>query len=123
MKKPKSIFFLVYLLFHITLLVVSIYVNYRSEDFEFLLYLRGKMSLMVYVSALGLVLFFINLIFSGLDARTSSKEKAALEQEVNALKAKMFDLQEATSSKRHESTTMPTEADNKSTSEADSDDN
>jgi uncharacterized protein (UPF0333 family) len=123
MKKPKSIFFLVYLLFHITLLVVSIYVNYRSEDFEFLLYLRGKMSLMVYVSALGLVLFFINLIFSGLDARTSSKEKAALEQEVNALKAKMFDLQEATSSKRHESTTMPTEVGNKSTSEADSDDN
>ncbi|MEQ8478139.1 hypothetical protein [Fulvivirga sp.] len=123
MKKPKSIFFLVYLLFHITLLVVSIYVNYRSEDFEFLLYLRGKMSLMVYVSALGLVLFFINLIFSGLDARTSSKEKAALEQEVNALKAKMFDLQEATSSKRHESTTIPTEAGNKSTSEADSDDN
>ncbi|WP_185153355.1 hypothetical protein, partial [Fulvivirga lutimaris] len=107
----------------IALLVVSIYVNYRSEDFEFLLYLRGKMSMMVYVSALGLVLFFINLIFSGLDARTNSKEKAALEQEVNALKAKMFDLQEATSSKRHESTAVPTEADNKSTSEADSDDN
>lgn len=122
MKKPKSIFFLVYLLFHIALLVVSIYVNYRSEDFEFLLWLRGKMSMMVYVSALGLVLFFINLIFSGIDARTANKEKAALEQEVNALKAKMFDLQEATSAKRHESV-VPTEADNKSTSEADSDEN
>lgn len=122
MKKPKSIFFLIYLLFHITLLVVSIYVNYRSEDFEFLLYLRGKMSLMVYVSAIGLVLFFINLIFSGLDARTSSKEKAALEQEVNALKAKMFDLQEATSSKRHESS-APAKVEKESTPEADSDDN
>lgn len=122
MKKPKSIFFLVYLLFHIALLVVSIYVNYRSEDFEFLLYLRGKMSLMVYVSALGLVLFFINLVFSGLDARTSAKEKAALEQEVNALKAKMFDLQEATSSKRHESS-APVEAEKDSASGDDSDQN
>ena len=122
MKKPKSIFFLVYLLFHITLLVVSIYVNYRSEDFEFLLYLRGKMSLMVYVSALGLVLFFINLIFSGIDARTANKEKVALEQEVNALKAKMFDLQEATSSKRHESSASA-EAEKDNASEADSDQN
>ena len=122
MKKPKSIFFLFYLLFHIALLVVSIYVNYRSEDFEFLLYLRGKMSMMVYVSALGLILFFINLVFSGLDGRTSAKEKAALEQEVNALKAKMFDLQEATSVKRHESK-VPAEADKKSTAEDESDDN
>ena len=122
MKKPKSFFFLVYLLFHIVLLVVSIYVNYRSEDFEFLLYLRGQMSMMVYISALGLLLFFVNLVFSGIDTRTSSREKAALEQEVNALKAKMFDLQEATSSKRHESK-VPTEADNKSTSEGESNEN
>ncbi len=78
--------------------------------------------MMVYVSALGLLLFFINLIFSGIDSRTSSKEKAALEQEVNALKAKMFDLQEATSSKRHESKAS-TEADNKSASEDESDEN
>jgi hypothetical protein len=103
MKKPKSILFLVYLLFHVLLLVISIYVNFRSEDFEFLLWLRSKMGLMVYGSALGLVLFFINLIFSGLEARNHAKDKEVLEQEVNALKAKMFDLQEATSAVRHES--------------------
>jgi len=78
--------------------------------------------MMVYISALGLLLFFVNLVFSGIDTRTSSREKAALEQEVNALKAKMFDLQEATSSKRHESK-VPTEADNKSTSEGESNEN
>ncbi len=96
MKKPKSIFFLIYLIFHLILLVVSIYVNYRSEDFEFLLWLRGKMSLMVYVSALGLILYFINLLFFGTEAKAAQKEKSNLEQEINALKAKMFDLQEAT---------------------------
>lgn len=81
------------------LLVVSIYVNYRSEDFEFLLWLRGKMALMVYISIAGIILYFINLLLTGLDGRTHAKEKEALEQEVNALKAKMFDLQEATGSK------------------------
>ncbi len=95
MKKPKSIFFIVYFLFHIALLVVSIYVNYRSEDFEFLLWLRGKMSMMVYVSAIGLILFFINVLVAGLDKRSSEKEITALQSEVNSLKAKMFDLQEA----------------------------
>jgi hypothetical protein len=105
MKKPKSIFFLVYLLFHICLLVVSIYVNYRSEDFEFLLWLRGKMGLMVYVSVIGLILYFINVILSGMEARSNTKEKEALQQEVNGLKAKMFDLQEASSAVRHQSTT------------------
>ena len=96
MKKPKSIFFLVYFLFHVILLVVSVYVNYRSEDFEFLLWLREKMSLMVWVSAAGLLLFFINMIFSGMDTRSAKSEKDALNQEINALKAKMFDLQDAT---------------------------
>lgn len=99
MKKPKSIFLLIYFVFHILLLVVSIYVNYRSEDFEFLLWLRGKMSMMVYISVIGVILYFINLLFAGMDGRSHAKEKEALEQEINALKAKMFDLQEATGSK------------------------
>lgn len=96
MKNPKSIFFLVYFLFHAALLIVSIYVNYNSEDFEFLLYLRGKMSLMVWVSGLGLVFFAINMLLVGIEKKSTNKEKSGLEQEVNALKAKMFDLQEAT---------------------------
>jgi hypothetical protein len=115
MKKPKSIFFLVYLLFHVFLLVISIYVNFRSEDFEFLLYLRSKMDLMVYGSALGLILFFINLVFSGLETRNHAKDKEILEKEVNALKAKMFDLQEATSVARHESKAVAETADDDDT--------
>lgn len=99
MKKPKSIFYLVYFLFHISLLVVAIYVNYRSEDFEFLLKLRSNMSLMTYVSVAGLILFAINMILISMEVRNNKQTKAKLENEVNSMKAKMFDLQEVASKK------------------------
>lgn len=101
MKKPKSIFYFIYFLFHIALLGVSIYVNYRSEDFEFLLWLRERMSLMVYVSIAGLILFIINIIMITMSFRSFNKETERMLKEVNGMKAKMFDLQEAS----HSSTT------------------
>ena len=95
MKKPKSIFYIVYFLFHFFLLLISIYVNYRSEDFEFLLWLRERMDWMIYASVLGLVLFAINMLMMNVAGRGSKKEIARLEHEANSYKAKMFDLQEA----------------------------
>ena len=95
MKKPKSIFYLVYFLFHFFLLLVSIYVNYRSEDFEFLLWLRERMDWMIYATILGLILFAINMVMINMANRGSKKEIERLEHEANSYKAKMFDLQEA----------------------------
>ena len=95
MKKPKSIFYLLYFLFHFFLLLVSIYVNYRSEDFEFLLWLRERMDWMIYASVLGLILFGVNMIMLNMAGRGSRKEIERLEHEANSYKAKMFDLQEA----------------------------
>ncbi|MEM7110121.1 MAG: hypothetical protein AAF519_17975 [Bacteroidota bacterium] len=95
MKKPKSIFFLAYFLFHFVLLLVSIYVNYRSEDFEFLLWLRERMNWMIYASVFGLILFAINIILFNMASSGSKKEIERLEHEANSYKAKMFDLQEA----------------------------
>ncbi len=57
---------------------------------------------MVYVSVAGLVLYFINVILAGMENRNNVKEKEALQQEINGLKAKMFDLQEASSAVRHQ---------------------
>lgn len=95
MKKPRSIFYLIYFIFHIGLLLASIYVNYKSEDFEFLLKLRERMDIMIYVSVAGLILFFIDVIMVNMEARNHKKDKEHLEHEVNSLKAKMFDLQQA----------------------------
>lgn len=94
MKKPKTIFYFIYFLFHVGLLLVSIYVNYKSEDFEFLLKLRERMDVMIYVAAVGLLLFFIDLVLVTLEVRNHLKEKEKLEHEINSLKAKMFDLQD-----------------------------
>lgn len=99
MKKPKTIFYLVYFLFHVLLLAVSIYVNYKSEDFEFLLKLRANMSLMTYVSVAGLILFGINMVLVYMEARNFRQTKKKLEEEVNSTKAKMYDLREASDSK------------------------
>lgn len=109
MKKPKSIFYFIYFLFHITFLGVAIYVNYRSEDFEFLLWLREKMSLMIYVSILGLILFGINMLLVAMEGRSKKKELGTMEKEVNSMKAKMFDLQEATHSAPVDNTDSITE--------------
>lgn len=98
MRKPRSIFYIIYFLFHIGLLLVSIYVNYKSEDFEFLLKLRVRMDLMIYVAIAGLLLFFIDIMLITMEVRNHKKEREKLEHEVNSLKAKMFDLQEATKS-------------------------
>lgn len=96
MKRAKSIFYFIYFLFHIGLLLASIYVNYKSEDFEFLLKLREKMEVMIYVSIVGLLLFGVDVILVTMAMRNHRKEKEKLEHEVNSLKAKMFDLQDAT---------------------------
>ncbi|UII33112.1 hypothetical protein LVD17_04630 [Fulvivirga ulvae] len=98
MRKPRSIFYIIYFLFHIGLLLVSIYVNYKSEDFEFLLKLRERMDLMIYVAIAGLILFFIDIVLISMEVRNHKKEREKLEHEINSLKAKMFDLQEATKS-------------------------
>ena len=99
MRRPKFIFYLTYLIFHVGLLIVSIYVNYKSEDFEFLIRLREKIDLLIYVAIAGLILFMTDIIWVNISERNSSKEKEKLNNEINSLKAKMFDLQEASSQK------------------------
>ena len=96
MKKPKSIFYFIYFLFHFGLLITAIYTNYRSEDFEFLLWLRDRMDWMIYAAVFGLILFIINIVMVTMANRHTKKEIERLEREANSFKAKMFDLQEAT---------------------------
>ncbi len=47
-----------------------------------------------YGTLLGLILVIIDVIWSWIINRDSTKEKAALTHELNTLKAKLFDLQE-----------------------------
>lgn len=60
------------------------------------------MSLMTYVSVAGLILFAINMILITMEVRNNKQSKEKLENEVNSMKAKMFDLQEAAGKKNVE---------------------
>lgn len=47
---------------------------------------------MIYLSAAGILLYFVGIVFSFFEQRSHEHEKDNLRQEINALKAKMFDL-------------------------------
>lgn len=94
MKKGKTIFLVVYLVFHLVLLIGAIVVNLRSEDFEFLFSVRDNMAGTVWFAVLGLLLFIINVIIISMSTRNHEKQEEKLRQEINSLKAKVYDLQD-----------------------------
>ncbi|MGK7392527.1 MAG: hypothetical protein ACNS60_19385 [Candidatus Cyclobacteriaceae bacterium M2_1C_046] len=98
MKRGKTIFLIIYLVFHLLLLVSAIVVNLRSEDFEFLFSVRDQMGTMVWFAIIGLVLFIINVIIMSVSNNHHKKKEEELRQEINSLKAKIYDLQDAKSS-------------------------
>lgn len=95
MKKGKTIFLIIYLLFHLILLVSAIVVNLRSEDFEFLFSVRDNMSMTVWFAIIGMILFVINVVMITSSTSHHTKKEEGLRQEINSLKAKMYDLQDA----------------------------
>lgn len=98
MKKGKTIFLIIYLVFHLVLLIASIVVNLRSEDFQFLFSIRENIGIIVWFSAVGMILFIVNTVLITASTRNNDKREERLRREVNTLKAKIYDLQDASSS-------------------------
>ena len=94
MKNGKTIFLIIYLVFHLVLLGGAIVVNLRSEDFEFLFSVRDNMSVTVWLGIIGLILFIFNVIMISVATRNHHKKEEKLRQEINSLKAKVYDLQD-----------------------------
>lgn len=95
MKKGKTLFLIIYLVFHLILLVASIVVNIRADDFEFLFSVRDNMAATVWFGVVGLLLFIANVIIISVSNRNHEKQEESLRQEINSLKAKIYDLQDA----------------------------
>lgn len=113
MKRGKTIFLIIYLIFHLILLVGAIVVNVRSEDFEFLFSVRDNMAMTVWYAIIGLVLFIINVITITASTRHYSKKEENLKQEINSLKAKIYDLQDAKGTSKPVTPITPEKTDNK----------
>jgi hypothetical protein len=95
MKQNRLIFYAFFGAFHLFLVIFTIYVESNKGDFAFLADMLKWMSLMKWGAFLGLVLLIADVVWSYLVTRESNKEKDVLTHEINTLKAKLFDLQEA----------------------------
>ena len=95
MNKKRLIFYSIFGAFHLFLVIFTFYVESQKDDFNFLFKILGWMNIMKWGAVLGLLLVIIDVIWSWIFNHDSQKEKAALTHELNTLKAKLFDLQEA----------------------------
>ncbi|MGC1243575.1 MAG: hypothetical protein WA874_18420 [Chryseosolibacter sp.] len=91
MKNNRVIFYLIFALFHIGALIFTIQLGNSSS---FLMSVFSWVPYFKWVTLLGVVLVIIDFTWAIASARESKRERAILSQEVNTLKAKMFDLQE-----------------------------
>jgi hypothetical protein len=92
MKKNRLIFYLVFGFFHLAAFIFTIILQNNSS---LLFKMAGFVSSFKWVTLLGLLLLIADVIWAYMANKESEKEKAALTHELNTLKAKLFDLQEA----------------------------
>jgi hypothetical protein len=92
MKKNRLIFYLVFALFHIGAFIFTVILENNTN----LLFNMVKwVPFFKWVTLFGLILLIADVIWAYMINKEAQKEKAALTHELNTLKAKLFDLQEA----------------------------
>lgn len=96
MKKNRLIFYSVFGALHLFIFFFSLYMDGQKENIQFLFQLQGKIWMLKYGSLLLLLLMSANVILHYRDNRRNQREKDQLNQELNTLKAKLYDLQEGT---------------------------
>lgn len=94
MKRNRLIFYSVFGVFHLFIFGFSFYMDLQKENFQFLIDMQKAIPLLKYCSFVLLILFATNVILHYRDNRRNVKEKAQLNQELDTLKARLFDLQE-----------------------------
>ncbi len=72
------------------------YLTYTNQNnLGFLMEMKDYIPFMFYFSLLGFILFGIAFMASRMDVNKAKKETTTLTSEINTLKAKLFDMQEA----------------------------
>lgn len=111
MNRNRLIFFAVFAIFHIGAFLFTVSLpapNDLLKNTGFMFQMLGWIPYFKWITLFGLLLLITDVIWTFTVTRSTSKEKAALTQELNMLKAKLFDLQEA--SKKQAATAAQKEA-------------
>jgi len=99
MTKRRIIFFAIFGTYHLLLLFFTFYMESQKENFKFLGAMLRNFPLFKYGAFLGVLLLIIDVIWSWRVNSAQRKENDALILEANTLKAKVYDLQEASKNK------------------------
>lgn len=91
MKKSRSIFYLIFGVYLLSLFIFSIVVDAKKEDIDFLLDLRIRIPWMKGIAILGLVLLAIDYLWVRLDGSRFRKAEEKFQNELNALKAELYE--------------------------------
>jgi hypothetical protein len=92
MKKNRLIFYTVFAVFHLCAFIFTVVLeNNTSMLFSMVKYVPW----FKYVTLLGLILIIVDFVWALRTNKETASEKSALSHELNTLKAKLFDLQEA----------------------------
>lgn len=92
MNRNRLIFYSVFGVFHLGAFIFTVMLN---NDTGLLFKMVSWVPTFKWVTLFGLLLLVTDVIWSFWIGRTAAQEKATLTTELNTLKAKLFDLQEA----------------------------
>lgn len=94
MNQRRVIFFTILGVYHAFVLAFTIYMDTQQENSRFLFAMLRNFPLFKYAAGFGLLLFVIDWIWSWIANRSHKKEMEELGKEKNALKARVYDMQE-----------------------------
>lgn len=92
MKIFKIVVYSALIIFHLTTIIV---ISIGRGNFDFLLKLFNKLDLMLYGSYLGLILFATTILFDYLQKRNIQSLDKKHQEEINGLKARLYDKKES----------------------------
>lgn len=95
MTKNRIIFFSIFGGYHLIALLFTLYMDAQRQDFGLLTKMLSNISLFKYGAFLGLVLFIVDFVWTWKDRKKSQAEADTMRHENNTLKAKVYDMQEA----------------------------
>lgn len=99
MKRNRLIFYSVFAALHLFIFFFSLYTDSQKDNLQFLLGMQSKIWMLKYGSLILLVLMVTNVVLHYRDIRRNTRDKEQLTLELNILKAKVYDFQEAAKSK------------------------
>jgi len=94
MSKNRVIFYIVFALFHVGAFIFTVVLDNNTD---LLFRMVSWVPYFKWITLLGVIFIIADVIWSWIINRDSQREKAVLIKELTTLKAKLFDLQEASS--------------------------